>query len=84
MPARMMNYRSTRRWITVAIVTEKIKGAIRCPICHKGKIIAYEGSSGKASVGCPKCPGLLLVDYDAMTAVPNTQCKDAYKYAVNN
>lgn len=48
------------------------------------KIIAYEGSSGKASVGCPKCPGLLLVDYDAMTAVPNTRCKNAYKYAVNN
>lgn len=68
----------------MAIVTEKIKGAIRCPICHKGKIIAYEGSSGKASVECPKCPGLLLVDYDAMTAVPNTQCKNAYKYAVNN
>lgn len=68
----------------MAIVTEKIKGAIRCTICHKGKIIAYEGSSGKASVGCPKCPGLLLVDYDAMTAVPNTQCKNAYKYAVNN
>ena len=68
----------------MAIVTEKIKGAIRCPICHKGKIIAYEGSSGKASVGCPKCPGLLLVDIDAMTAVPNTRCKNAYKYAVNN
>lgn len=54
------------------------------PNLSQRKIIAYEGSSGKASVGCPKCPGLLLVDYDAMTAVPNTQCKDAYKYAVNN
>lgn len=27
---------------------EKIKGAIRCPVCKKEKVIAYEGASGKA------------------------------------
>ncbi len=66
------------------VVKEKIKGVIICPICHKGKIIAYEGSSGKASVGCTKCKSFLLVDYDKMEASRTEQCKDAYKYAVNN
>ena len=27
---------------------DKIKGAIRCPVCKKEKVIAYESASGKS------------------------------------
>lgn len=37
------------------MVTEKVKGVISCPICKKGKVIAYESASGKSSVGCHNC-----------------------------
>ena len=63
---------------------EKIKGAIRCPVCKKEKVIAYEGASGKASVRCHKCGRYLLVDWDKMTAQENEACKGAYKMVVNN
>lgn len=36
---------------------EKIKGAIRCPVCKKEKVIAYEGASGKAYRAWKRCIG---------------------------
>lgn len=61
----------------------KTKGVIRCPCCKKGKIVAYEGAAGKASIECGKCHVFLLVNYDEMTATPNSQEKEVYKMIVN-
>lgn len=66
------------------MLMEKVKGVIPCPICKKGKVIAYESASGKSSVGCHNCGRYLLVDWDKMIAVENKACKDAYKMVVNN
>lgn len=66
------------------MLMEKVKGVIPCPICKKGKVIAYESASGKSSVGCHNCGRYLLVDWDKMTAIENKACKDAYKMVVNN
>ena len=78
-----MNCRLTRR-CGLIMVTEKVKGVIPCPICKKGKVIAYESASGKSSVGCHNCGRYLLVDWDKLTAVENKACKNAYKMVVNN
>lgn len=51
------------------------KGAIKCPHCYKGKIVAYEGAAGKSSIQCPKCHNFMLVDYDKLTAEPARQIK---------
>lgn len=63
---------------------DKIKGAIRCPVCKKEKVIAYESASGKSSVRCHNCGRYLLVDWDKMTAQENEACKGAYRMVVNN
>lgn len=55
------------------------KGAIKCPCCRKGKIVAYEGAAGKSSIECGRCHSFLLVDYDKMTAEVTSQKKDVYK-----
>lgn len=59
------------------------KGAIKCPCCRKGKIVAYEGASGKSSIECGKCHAFLLIDYDKMTAELTQGEKGVYKMIAN-
>ena len=66
------------------MVTEKVKGVISCPICKKGKVIAYESASGKSSVGCHNCGRYLLADWENMTAGENNACKKAKKMVEKN
>ncbi len=44
------------------------KGTIKCPVCKKGKVVAYVGAAGQSSIQCGRCKMFMLVDYDTMTA----------------
>jgi hypothetical protein len=55
----------------------KLKGIIPFPCCPKEKIMAYEGSSGKCSIKCPKCGRYAIFDYDKMEAVPGETLRGA-------
>ena len=46
----------------------KLKGMISFPCCKKEKIMAYEGSSGRCSIKCPRCGRYAIFDYDKMEA----------------
>lgn len=60
-------------------MTERVKGAIYCPICHKSKAIAFESASGKASIQCPKCGRFITIDLGEMTASEGEAYKGANK-----
>ena len=47
------------------------KGIIKCPICNKGKVVAYVGAAGQSSIQCGRCRLFMLVDFDRMTATPS-------------
>lgn len=55
----------------------KLKGMISFPCCSKEKIMAYEGSSGKSSIKCPKCGRYAIFDYDKMESVPGETLRGA-------
>lgn len=46
----------------------KLKGMISFLCCKKEKIMAYEGSSGRCSIKCPRCGRYAIFDYDKMEA----------------
>lgn len=49
-------------------VTKIKKGTIKCPICKKGKVVAYASAAGESSIQCGRCRMFMLVNYDTMTA----------------
>lgn len=50
---------------------KKKKGTIKCPICNKGKVVAYMGAAGQSSIQCGRCRLFMLVDFDKMIATPS-------------
>lgn len=45
-----------------------LKGIVACPTCGKGFIFAYSDSKGHASMPCPKCRRIIMVDYETLEA----------------
>ena len=48
--------------------TERLKGIILFPCCHREKVLVYELSRGRTSNKCPRCGEYAIFDYDHMTA----------------
>ncbi|MGF7011625.1 hypothetical protein M2145_001046 [Lachnospiraceae bacterium PF1-21] len=58
---------------------KEVKGVILCPICKKGKVVAYNSASGESSIRCDICKNLVLLNYSTMTAERNEPEKGLFK-----